>query len=67
MSSGVELKMNRNTAELYRMPLEGGGGSVFLLPLSHSDPVCRFAEELAFLYPELRHDLSDPELNQTIT
>ena len=26
---GVELEMNRNTAELYGWPLEGGGGTVY--------------------------------------
>ena len=38
-----ELKMNRNTADLYRMPLEGGGGTVYPIPIAWPIDACRFA------------------------
>ena len=35
--------MNGNTVDLYRMPLEGGGGTVCLIPIAWPVEACRFA------------------------
>ena len=35
--------MNGNTADLYRMPLDGGGGTVCLIPIAWPFDACRFA------------------------
>ena len=36
--------MNGNTAESYRMPPDGGGGTVCLIPIAWPVETCRFAE-----------------------
>ena len=40
---GLSSKMNGNTADLYWMPLEGGGGTVCLIPIAWPVETCRFA------------------------
>ena len=34
--------MNGNTVDLYRMPLEGGGGTVYPIPIAWPIDACRF-------------------------
>ena len=40
---GLSSKMNGNTADLYRMPLDGGGGTVYPIPIAWPIDACRFA------------------------
>ena len=35
--------MNGNTADLYWMPLDGGGGTVYPIPIAWPIDACRFA------------------------
>ena len=40
---GLSSKMNGNTAELYWMPPDGGGGTVYPIPIAWPIDACRFA------------------------